>query len=93
VSQISASLFGSGAESGSLVVDLPSADATQIDPIIAQGRARDRRIVAVPWETASVNVHDGLAYTRRVSGERFRRTPVERLAHELVHEAILAQLL
>jgi predicted metal-dependent phosphoesterase TrpH len=92
VSQIAARLLGVGPESGSLVVDLPSADATQIDPIIAQGRAHDLRIVAVPWETASVKVRDGLSSTRRISGERFRRTPVERLAHELVHEAILAQL-
>ena len=38
-------LLAVGPESGSLVVDLPSADAMQIDPIIAQGRAHDLRIV------------------------------------------------
>jgi 3',5'-nucleoside bisphosphate phosphatase len=90
--QISASLLGVGPESGSLVVDLPTADLTQIDPIIAEGRARGLRVVGVPWETASVEEHAGISYTRSISCERFRRTPVERLAHELVHEAILAQL-
>jgi predicted metal-dependent phosphoesterase TrpH len=91
-SQVSASLVGVGSESGSLVVDLPTADATQIDTIIAEARARGLRIIGVPWETASVEDHDRFSNTRRVSFERFRRTPVERLAHELVHEAILAQL-
>ncbi len=92
VSQISASHARMGPENCSLVIDLPTTDATQIDSIIAQGRAHDLCLVAVPWETASVKKHVGLFSARRMSFERFQRTPVERLAHELVHEAILAQL-
>jgi hypothetical protein len=32
-----------------------------------------------------------LYQTSQMSSERFRRTPIERLAHEIVHEALLAQ--
>jgi predicted metal-dependent phosphoesterase TrpH len=87
-----ATIGGRGLEKKSLVVDLPAADAGQVDAIIAEGRARGLRVVGMPWETASIEALAGCYYTRRISLERFRRTAVERLAHELVHEAILAQL-
>jgi len=91
-SEITASVVRMGPDSGSLVVDLPTDEARPIESIVAQGSACGRRIVAVPWETANIQAHEGFASTRSISVERFRRTPVERLAHELVHEAILAQL-
>jgi 3',5'-nucleoside bisphosphate phosphatase len=90
--EITASLARMGPESGSLVVDLPTDEAEPIATILAQGRAGGRRIVALPWETARLQAHEGFSSTRSISVERFRRTAVERLAHELVHEAILAQL-
>jgi 3',5'-nucleoside bisphosphate phosphatase len=76
---------------GSLVVDLPVAHARQVEALIAESRERGMRVVGVPWETANVEGRDGLYQTRSIARERFRRTPVERLAHELVHEAMLAQ--
>ena len=91
-SHTAAMIGGRGLEKKSLVVDLPAADAAQVDTIIAEGRARGQRIVGLPWETASIEELDGCYRTRRISLERFRRMAVERLAHELVHEAILAQL-
>jgi hypothetical protein len=91
-SQIAAALGTMATESGSLVIDLPTADALQIDAIIPEGRARGLRIVGLPWETARIEGRAGLYQTGRVSAEQFGRTPVERLAHELVHAAILAQL-
>jgi 3',5'-nucleoside bisphosphate phosphatase len=81
-----------GPEKGSLVVDLPTADATQVQAIVEEGIAHGLRIVGLPWETAQIEGRDGFYQTSRISAERFRRTPVERLAHELVHGAILAQL-
>jgi hypothetical protein len=74
------------------VVDLPTVDARQLDAIVEEGATRGLRTVGLPWETASVEKHHGCYQTRRISSERFRQTPVERLAHELVHAAILAQL-
>jgi predicted metal-dependent phosphoesterase TrpH len=91
-SQIMAALGAMGPERGSLVVDLPTADAWQIDAIVAGGQAHGLRIVGLPWETARVEGREGFYQTGQISAERFRRTPVERLAHELVHTAILAQL-
>jgi predicted metal-dependent phosphoesterase TrpH len=91
-SHATATIGSTGGEGGSLVVDVPMADAMQVDTLVAQGRERGLRVVALPWETASVERRDGVFQTRRISANRFRRTPVERLAHELVHEAILAQL-
>jgi 3',5'-nucleoside bisphosphate phosphatase len=86
-------VFGSmGQERASWVVDLPTADARQVDAIIEKGIARGLRTIGLPWETASVEGHDGFYQTGRISSERFRQTPVERLAHELVHASILAQL-
>ena len=91
-SEITASLVQMGSENGSLVIDLPTDEPKLIATLVAQARACGRRIVAVPWETARMQEHEGFSSTRRISVERFRRTAVERLAHELVHEAILAQL-
>jgi hypothetical protein len=81
-----------GPESGSLVIDLPTDEPKPIATIVAQARACGRRLVAVPWETARMQEHEEFSSTRSISVERFRRIAVERLAHELAHEAILAQL-
>jgi 3',5'-nucleoside bisphosphate phosphatase len=89
---ITTTLEGMGSERGSLVVDLPAADAAQVAAMVEEAFARGLRLVGLPWETARVEGLDGFYQTSRVSSERFRRTPVERLAHELVHSAILAQL-
>jgi hypothetical protein len=89
--QITAVLGGLGPERGSSVVDLPTADARQIEAVVEEDGADGLRTVGLPWETARVEGLDGFYQTSRVSSERFRRTPVERLAHELVHSAILAQ--
>jgi hypothetical protein len=91
-SQITTTLGGMGPERGSLVVDLPTADATQVEAIVAEGEARGLRIVGLPWDTARTEGRGGFYQTDRISAERFRQTPVERLAHELVHAAILAQV-
>jgi predicted metal-dependent phosphoesterase TrpH len=90
--EMTASIARMGPDSGSLVIDLPTDEALPIESIVAQGRARGRRIIVVPWETARMQEHKGLSSTRSIVLDRFRQTPVERLAHELVHEAILAQL-
>ena len=90
--QISHRSWQYGAERASWVVDLPTADARQVDAIIDEGIARGLRTIGLPWETADVEGHDGFYQTGRISSERFRQTPVERLAHELVHASILAQL-
>jgi predicted metal-dependent phosphoesterase TrpH len=87
-----ATLGGVRPARGSLVVDLPTADPLQIDTIVAEGRDHGLRVVDVPWETASFERRDEFYQTRSMSVERFRRTSVERLTHQLVHEAILAQL-
>jgi 3',5'-nucleoside bisphosphate phosphatase len=79
-------------ERGALLIDLPTADAKQIDALVEEGIARGSRTVGLPWEMASVERRDGFYQTGGISSERFRRTPVERLAHELIHAAILAQL-
>jgi predicted metal-dependent phosphoesterase TrpH len=89
----STTVLGSmGPERASWVVDLPTADARQVDAIIEEGVARGLRTIGLPWETARIEGHDGFYQTGRISSERFRQTPVERLAHELVHASILAQL-
>jgi predicted metal-dependent phosphoesterase TrpH len=79
-------------EGGSIVVDLPAADRARLDAFVAAARERGRRVVGLPWDTTNVDAPDGFYQTSRVSSERFRRTSIERLAHELVHEAILVQL-
>jgi hypothetical protein len=81
-----------GLESSSLVVDLATGESEPIESIAAQVGTRGWRIVTVPWETSGAPQHADWASTPSVSAERYRRTSVERLAHELVHEAILAQL-
>ncbi|HSF31034.1 MAG TPA: PHP domain-containing protein [Candidatus Tectomicrobia bacterium] len=77
---------------GSLVIDCPVAGGKQVDALIAESRERGMRVVGVPWETANIEGRDGFYQTRCIALDRVQRTPVERLAHELVHEAILAQL-
>jgi predicted metal-dependent phosphoesterase TrpH len=77
---------------GSLVMDLPGAQPVEVDRIVAGAGVCGLRVVTVPWDTARVEERDGVYHTRPMSYDRFRRTPVERLAHELVHESILAQL-
>ena len=74
------------------MVDLPMADAKQVGAIAEDGITRGWRTIGVPWETASVECHEGFYQTGRIASERFRQTPVERLAHELVHAVLLAQL-
>jgi predicted metal-dependent phosphoesterase TrpH len=90
--QLTAVLGSMGPERASSVVDLPTADARQVDTIVEEGAARGLRTIGLPWETASIEGHGGYYQTGRIASERFRQTPVERLAHELVHAAILAQL-
>jgi 3',5'-nucleoside bisphosphate phosphatase len=79
-------------EQGSLVIDLPTSDTSRIEAIVEEGMAQGLRIVGLPWETGRVEGLGGFYQTNSISSERFRRTPGERLAHELVHAAILAQL-
>ncbi len=90
--QITTALDRVGTETTSWVVELPTVDARQLGAIVEEGATRGLRVVGLPWETASVEQHEGFYQTRRISSERFRQTPLERLAHELVHAAILAQL-
>lgn len=78
--------------SGSMVVDLPKGDDSQVDALLDDGKAHGRRIVGVPWAMARLEGRDGLYVTREIPSERFQRTSTERLAHEIVHEAILTQL-
>jgi 3',5'-nucleoside bisphosphate phosphatase len=87
-----ATLGGVKPATGTLVVDLPAADPMQLETIVAEGREYGVRVVGVPWETESFAGRDGFYQTGSVSSDRFRRTSVERLTHQLVHEAILAQL-
>jgi predicted metal-dependent phosphoesterase TrpH len=87
-----AALARLGRESASWVVDLPRFDVSSLDTIVAEGAARGWRSVGLPWERTSVQPRQGFYQTGSVSPERFRQTPLERLAHELVHAAILAQL-
>ena len=75
----------------SVIVDLPVADDHQVEMILQDGKQHGGRIVGVPWETARIEERDGLYLTRRMSSERFRQISGERLAHEIVHEAILTQ--
>jgi predicted metal-dependent phosphoesterase TrpH len=77
--------------SRSVIVDLPVADDHQVEMILQDGKQHGGRIVGVPWETARIEERDGLYLTRRMSSERFRQISGERLAHEIVHEAILTQ--
>jgi predicted metal-dependent phosphoesterase TrpH len=85
-------MAGMSTSPGSLVVDLPAVDNAELEAMIAEGKEQGLECVGVPWETASAGEHRGLHRTTKVSLQRFRRTAIERLAHELVHEAILVQL-
>jgi hypothetical protein len=76
----------------SRVVDLPAVQDTPLGAMMAEGKAQGLQFVGVPWETANAGERLGLHRTTKVSLPRFRRTSIERLAHELVHEAILVQL-
>jgi hypothetical protein len=76
----------------SLVLQVQSADAAWLDALTMGGEEQDRRNVVIPWETTSPETYGRHHSTGIVTGARFQRTPVTRLAHELVHEAILAQL-
>ena len=78
--------------SASMVVDLPKLDDSQVDTLLDDGKAYGRRIVGVPWAPARLAARDGLSMTCEISSERFEGTSAERLAHEIVHEAILTQL-
>lgn len=80
------------AEGKSLIVDMQSADVNAIEGIVATGRQLDVRTVGVPWEASRLQAYVGLYQTPPISPQRFQRTPVERLAHELLHQVILAQL-
>ena len=71
---------------------LPTADAGAIEVLVASGEREGPRLVSIPWDGAGSG-RDGSGYqTASVAAERFQHTPLERLAHELVHEGILAQL-
>ncbi len=76
---------------GSIIVDLPTADGGQVGSIVGEAKQSGRRCVGVPWETVEFEAWGELYQTSQMSSERFRRTPIERLAHEIVHEALLAQ--
>jgi 3',5'-nucleoside bisphosphate phosphatase len=78
--------------SRSTVIDLPKLEDSQVETLLDDGKAYGCRIVAVPWATARLDERDGLSVAREISAERFERTSAERLAHEIVHEAILTQL-
>jgi hypothetical protein len=75
-----------------LVLHLPTGNTALIGALTGAGERHDRRVVMVPWETAEPESQATAYGTEMVSAARYQRTPVERLAHELVHEAILAQL-
>jgi hypothetical protein len=89
---VDASVAGNWPEHGSLVVNLAATELRQIHTMITHNRAQGRHIVGLPWQTAVAERGDGFYQASSVSLERFRRTTAERLAHELVHEAILCQL-
>ena len=74
-----------------MVVDLPVADAGQIDALIRAACSRGQRTIGVPWEGVSCEAREGCVVISRGTSDRFRSTALERLAHTLVHEAILAQ--
>jgi predicted metal-dependent phosphoesterase TrpH len=75
-----------------LVLHQPGPETVRLDAIVAAAEAHNRRTVMIPWERTGGAAQEGRYRTPVISAARFQRTPVERLAHELVHEAILAQL-
>jgi hypothetical protein len=76
----------------SVVLHLTTGDTELIGALTGAGERHARRVVTVPWETADREAQAWAYGTEMVSAARYQRTPIERLAHELVHEAILAQL-
>jgi len=84
-------LFGPSTAALSRVLDLPTAEASLREGVIAAGKERDVRLVEVPWETDIRAEPGGLHRLPGVSSQRFQKTPVERLAHELLHQALLLQ--
>jgi predicted metal-dependent phosphoesterase TrpH len=81
-----------GADMTSWLIDLPTGEPRHLDAVVEVGTTRGLCTVGLPWETAHVAARQGFYQTRSIASERFRQTPVERLAHELIHAAILAQL-
>ncbi|MBI3327967.1 MAG: PHP domain-containing protein [Nitrospinae bacterium] len=79
------------ADAKSFVLDLSSADVATLDGIVAAVKRWGVRTVGVPWETARLPGHFERYQTPTISPQRFQGTPIERFAHELVHEVILAQ--
>jgi hypothetical protein len=71
---------------------LPTADAGEVETLVASGECEGLRLVSIPREGTGSDSGDCGYQTASVAPERFQRTPIERLAHELVHEGILAQL-
>lgn len=75
----------------SQVLYLAAADRARIDALVAEGEELGVRVVGVPWHTSKLAGYAGLPQTAVISPERFQHTPVERLAHAIVHTVILAQ--
>lgn len=76
----------------SLVLHLPTGDTRLMNALRIVAEGHGVRTVTIPWEMATPEARAGTYGIQPVSAARFHRTPVDRLAHELVHEAILAQL-
>jgi 3',5'-nucleoside bisphosphate phosphatase len=87
-----ADLFGVFPAWQSRVLDLPSAEPQLREAIVAAGRAQGVCLVEVPWEMAIAAECGGVPRLPEVTELRFRQTPIERLTHELVHQAILLPL-
>jgi hypothetical protein len=87
-----ADLFGVFPAWQSRVLDLPSAEPQLREAIVAAGRAQGVCLVEVPWEMAIAAECGGVPRLPEVTELRFGQTPIERLTHELVHQAILLPL-
>jgi 3',5'-nucleoside bisphosphate phosphatase len=84
-------LFGPSNTCLSRVLDLPTADTSLRERVVAAGQECSVRLVEVPWE-AEINAGPGgIQRLPGMSLQRFRQTSIERLAHELVHQAMLLQ--
>jgi predicted metal-dependent phosphoesterase TrpH len=79
-----------GSSAGSVVVDLSTAADRQLGTLFNEARRQGWRAVGVPWDTTPPETCEGLALTSRISSERFQHVATERLAHVIVHEAMLA---
>src|SRR5262245_9243999 len=67
--QISTILDSLGPERASCVVDLPMADARQVEAIAEDGLTRGWRTIGLPWETASVEGYERVSQTGRIASE------------------------